>query len=474
MSDSPKEFIKRFIGFSMGPILSAIISFFTVPITTYFVVPTEFGKASMYTMALSISSMFIFLGMDQSFTREFNAEEDKKSLFWNSLIVPLIFSLILGVFYIIYYKPLSMLMIDTVDRYIVVILALSLPFAVIDRFNLLLIRMEEKARLYSLFNVISKVINVVILVPYLLYIDKSFKGIINAGFVSLFFMCIVECFFTREYWFTKFKLNKALINKMFKFGLPLIPAYVIVWFLNSMDKLAMRQWSTFEEIGLYSAAFKIVAVVDIVKSAFCTFWTPTAFRWYEEKVKEENFMKVSNMLMCFMNFMFVGIVLFKDLIIKLLDASYASSAIIVPFLLLLPIMYTVSESTCLGISFSRKTSYNIIVSLIAAVVNYILNYLLVPKYGALGASVATGIAYTVFFWVRTLISRKLWFKFKLGFYILNTASMLLLASLDVLYNNLYINIAISLFIVYINRNEVKSIISYIKMFLKDRKNKAVA
>jgi len=264
MSDSPKEFIKRFIGFSMGPILSAIISFFTVPITSYFVVPTEFGKASMYTMALSISSMFIYLGMDQSFTREFNAEEDKKSLFWNSLIVPLIFSLILGVFYIILYKPLSMLMIDTVDRYMVVILALSLPFAVIDRFNLLLIRMEEKARLYSLFNVISKVINVVILVPYLLYIDKSFKGIINAGFVSLFFMCIVECFFTREYWFTKFKLNKALINKMFKFGLPLIPAYVIVWFLNSMDKLAMRQWSTFEEIGLYSAAFKIVAVKCIL------------------------------------------------------------------------------------------------------------------------------------------------------------------------------------------------------------------
>ncbi|MCW6076438.1 oligosaccharide flippase family protein [Clostridium sporogenes] len=474
MSDSPKQFIKRFIGFSVGPILSAIISFFIVPITTYFVVPTEFGKASMYTMALSISSMFIFLGMDQSFAREFNAEEDKKSLFWNSLIVPLIFSLVLGVFYIIFYKPLSILMIDTVDRYIVIILALSLPFAVIDRFNLLLIRMQEKARLYSLFNVISKVINIVILVPYLLYIDKSFKGIINAGFVSLAFMCIVECFFTRDYWFTKFKINKALINKMFKFGLPLIPASVIVWFLNSMDKIAMRQWSSFEEIGLYSAAFKIVTVVSIIQSAFYTFWTPTAFRWYEEKVEGEKFIKVSNMLMCFMNFMFVGIVLFKDLIIKLLATSYASSAIIVPFLLLLPIMYTVSESTCLGISFSRKTSYNIIVSLIAAVVNYALNYFLVPKYGALGASIATGISYTVFFWSRTLISRKLWFRFELGFYILNTGAMLLLASLDVLYNNVYMDIAISLFIVYINRKEVKSIICYINIFLKDRKNKAVA
>ncbi|MGU9539144.1 oligosaccharide flippase family protein [Clostridium tepidum] len=474
MSDNPKEFIKRFIGFSMGPILSAIISFFIVPITTYFVVPTEFGKASMYTMALSISSMFIFLGMDQSFTREFNSEEDKKSLFWNSLIVPLIFSLVLGVFYVIFYKPLSILMIDTVDRYIVVILAVSLPFAVIDRFNLLLIRMQEKARLYSFFNVISKVVNVIILVPYLLYVDKSFRGIINAGFVSLVFMCIVECFFTRDYWFAKFKINKVLINKMFKFGLPLIPASVIVWFLNSMDKIAMRQWSSFQEIGLYSAAFKIVTVVSIVQSAFCTFWTPTAFKWYEENVEWEKFIKVSNMLMCFMNFMFVGIVLFKDLIIKILDSSYSNSAIIVPFLLLLPIMYTVSEATCLGISFSRKTSYNIIVSLIAAIVNYTLNYLLVPQYGALGASIATGIAYTVFFWARTLISRKLWFKFKLGFYILNTVSMLLLASLDVLYNNVYMNIAISLFIFYINRNEVKSIFSYINLFLKDRKNKVVA
>ncbi len=52
--------------------------------------------------------------------------------------------------------------------------------------------------------------------------------------------------------------------------------------------------------------------------------------------------------------------------------------------------------------------------------------------------------------------------------------MLLLASLDVLYNNVYMNIAISLFIFYINRNEVKSIFSYVNLFLKDRKNKVVA
>lgn len=478
MSESPKDFIKRFIGFSLGPIISAFISLAIVPITTHFIIPEEFGKASMYTMALSISSLFIYLGMDQSFTREFNAEDDKKSLFWNSLIIPLIFSFILGAVYTVFYKNISIMMFDSIERYIMIVLALSLPFAVIDRFNLLLIRMQEKARLYSVLNIISKTINLVVLIPYLLYVDKSFKGVINAGFISLVLMCIVECFFVRDYWISKFKINKKLINKMFRYGMPLIPASIIVWLLNSMDKMAMRYFLNgkegFEQIGLYGAAFKIVAVINIVQSAFCTFWTPTAFRWYEEKVEKEKFIRVSNMLMCIMNIMFMGIVVFRNLIIKILASSYTNASIIVPFLLFLPIMYTVSEATCLGISFSRKTYYNIVVSAVAAIANYILNYMLVPKYGALGASIATGVSYTIFFWMRTLISRKLWFKFKVGFYFWNTSLMLLLATLDVVYNNIFINLIICALILFVNRKEISDVLDYVKIFLGKKTDKVVA
>lgn len=466
MSDSPSQFIKRFLGFSIGPIISAFISFFIVPITAYFIDPAEFGKASMYAMALGISSLFVFLGMDQAFTREFNEHEDKRSLFLNSLIIPLGFSFVLGAIYIIFYKPISILMFDSVERYIMILLAISLPFSIIDRFNLLLIRMQDKARLYSLLNVLNKVVNMVVLIPYLVFIEKSFKGVINAQFIALMIMCIVECFLTRDYWFAKFKVNKKLLNKMFRYGLPLVPACIITWFLNSMDRIAIRQWSTFNELGLYSTALRIVAVITIVQSAFCTFWTPTAFKWYEDKVENEKFIKVSNMLICFMNFIFIGVVIFRNVVIKIFPAKYANASIIVPFLSFLPIMYTVSEATCLGIAFSRKTSYNILTSAIAAISNYILNYLLVPRYGALGASVATGISYTIFFWVRTLISRKLWFNFKLGFYFWNTSLMLILAGVDVLYSNILIKLFISLAIVLINRNEIKLIISYIKSFLK--------
>ncbi|WP_102400038.1 lipopolysaccharide biosynthesis protein [Haloimpatiens massiliensis] len=459
------SFLKKFAGFSVGPIVSAILSFLIVPITSYLVSPDDFGKSAMYTMGYSISSLFIFLGLDQSFVREYNEQENKSNLFWNSLIVPLIFSFILGIIYIVFYKPISILMFDSVEKYTINILAFSLPFAVIDRFNLLTLRMEEKAKIYSLFNILSKLLVLFIMIPYLLFIDKSFKGIINSNFISLVVLCVFETYFLRNVWKTRFNINKKLIKKLFKFGLPLVPATIISWFFSSMDRIALRQWGTFNEIGLYSAAFKIVMVLGIIQQAFCTFWTPTAFRWYKDKVPNEKYMKVSDMVMSIMVVLFSFIVLFKDIIIKILSPKYASANIIVPFLLFLPIMYTVSETTTLGISFSRKTSYNIIISLVSAVTNYIGNFILVPKFGAMGASISTGISYLVFFWMRTLISRRLWFKFDLGFYAVNSIMMVILAAASIRLNNVIINIIIVILILFVNRKYIRDILKYAKSVL---------
>lgn len=72
-----------------------------------------------------------------------------------------------------------------------------------------------------------------------------------------------------------------------------------MWLFNGMDKIALRYWSSFDEIGLYAAAFKVVSVLLIFNGAFCAFWAPTAFRWYEEKVPVEKFDKVGEFL-CFL------------------------------------------------------------------------------------------------------------------------------------------------------------------------------
>ncbi|PWJ88093.1 O-antigen/teichoic acid export membrane protein [Oceanotoga teriensis] len=463
--ESKNTFLKRLAGFSLGPIIGAFISFIIVPVQTWLIDPTQLGKASMYTMAYGLSSLFIYLGIDQSYVREYNAEEDKKNLLWNSFIIPFIFSLIVMIIYLIFYKQISNLLFGSEEKLIINILALSLPFSVIYRFNILNIRMKEKAKLYSLIEILNKLILLCVIVINLVFFNRNFKGVIQSQFLSIVIISIITTFININDWKYKLKFNKKLLKKIILFGLPLIPASIMSWILNSMDKIALRAWSDFESIGLYSAAFKIVGIIIIVQQAFATFWSPTVYRWYENNVAKEKYEIVSNKLNSIMILLFGFIILFKDFIIKILSPEYSEASVIIPFLMFYPIMYTLSETTQMGISFSRKTYYNIIVTGVSGGINILGNYLLVPKYGALGASISTGISYIIFFWLRTIISRFLWVKLNIKRHIISTIMMIFFAFLSIMYNNFIINFFSFILIVIYTFKDIKSAFYYIKSII---------
>jgi O-antigen/teichoic acid export membrane protein len=67
-----------------------------------------------------------------------------------------------------------------------------------------------------------------------------------------------------------------------------------------------------------------------------------------------------------------------------------------------------SEATVVGVGITRKSIYAMLASIIAFIVNAVLNYLLIPSYGASGAALATMIAFFVFFIIRTEASSYLW------------------------------------------------------------------
>ena len=455
MAESARTFLKRFLGFSIGPLVSSVIGFFTVPITTWFIMPDEFGKASMYALASTFLAMVIFMGMDQAFAREFHARTDKKTLYFNAVLIPLSLSIIAGFFILIFYKPFSMLLYASVQLDAMIMLAVSLPVSVFYRFNLLLIRMQERARLYSLLNILDRVLGFTFLMLFIFLYEKSFKSIVLANFCSYISISAINVALTSDYFKKGVHIDKALLKVLVKFGLPLIPTSLLAWVFESMDRIAMRQWSDFTQIGLYSGAFKIVTVLQLFSSAFNTFWAPTVYRWYETNVEKDLFHKVSTVLFGMMSICFAFIVLFRNIIIMLLSKSYAGSAVLVPFLIYIPIMYTTSETTGMGIGFTRKTSYSIIVSGVSAGINFIGNYLLVPKYGALGACISTAVSYMVFFWVKTMISRKLWWKFNLKAYIVNSAFMGVYSFLTLFTNNFFLELPLALMILVYNYPSIK-------------------
>ena len=230
---------------------------------------------------------------------------------------------------------------------------------------------------------------------------------------------VIFVFIDKSFIKSKISVSKELQKQLLKFSLPLVPATLLSWLLNSFDKIGLRTWSNFEELGLYAAAFKIVALLNVFQNIFSTTWVPIAYRWNEENVPKEKFEQVSTIVLSIMTCLFAFVVVFRDFIMLFLGNEYRNTSGIFVFLLFVPVMFTISETTSLGIGFSKKTIYSLLSSMVAVVFSLVGNYLLIPKYGAVGAAISNCSSYLVFFWVRTLFSRKLWFKFGVLKYIIN-------------------------------------------------------
>lgn len=419
---------KQFSGFGIGPIVGMFISTLTVPITTRFLLPEEYGKSALFTLAKTIFVLVAFLGLDQSFIRFYNQKDiSKKTILCTSFTVPFLVSIFLGFCSIILMRPISIWLYGSFEPFLMILFPLFLISIVFDRFSISIIRMQLRGRLFSIISIFTQLISFIVLLFLLIYYEKTFRSIVLAAMFSSYLSTIVLLFITRNEWaFKKEYFDKNLFKSMIQFSLPLIPATLLSWLLNSFDKIAIKQWSSYQELGFYAAAFKIVTLVSIFQTIFTTGWVPVAYKWYEESKEKKYFESVSTIVTICMTFIYMVVVLFRDLLFLFLGAAYRDTTQVFIFLLFMPVMYTISEASAIGIGLKKKTKYSLIISIIAVVINIVLNFLLVPKYGAKGAAIGTCVSYLAFYWGRIIFARKAWYKFPILVNIVNCIGMVIL------------------------------------------------
>ena len=147
--------LDKFLKFSIGGWVSAIISFISTPIISSLILPEEYGKAAFILLAYNFGLQIILLGIDQSYVREYYKikAENRPLLFKKSLIIPLIFSIFVSSTLIIFYKPLSNYLIGRIDFNVILLLGLITIVATIERFTSLSIRMAQKAFEFSILKI---------------------------------------------------------------------------------------------------------------------------------------------------------------------------------------------------------------------------------------------------------------------------------------------------------------------------------
>lgn len=406
--------LKNILGFSVGPLGAALLGFISLPILAWYFSPEDIGRLSILQVVISFSVILCSLGLDQAYVREFHEVTDKPALL-KVAVFPGLLILLLVCFGVFVYSPqfISQYLFSINSSYISLIVIFCLISAYLSRFLSLILRMKEKGLAFSMSQLLPKLLFLVIIGSYV-YSKSilSFNKLLIAQFLSIILVLIVYLWNTRLEWIPAIakKIDFYKLRDMLNFGLPLVFGGIASWTLTAMDRIFLRGLSSFGELGIYSIAVSIGAAAGIVSGIFNTIWAPIVFKWSAEGKDLNKILVINNYALIVVYFVLCLTGIFSWLIPYVLPKSYESVQFLVVGCMIVPLFYLLSEISGVGITLSRKTKFSLIASLVAAVVNAIGNYLLIPSYGANGAVAATAIAFWVFLVCRTEFSFIVWRK----------------------------------------------------------------
>lgn len=189
--------------------------------------------------------------------------------------------------------------------------------------------------------------------------------------------------------------NVEMWKYAIKFNLPLIPHYLSLILLNQSDRLIIMSKCGADKNGLYSVAYSAASLILIFNSSMTQAFTP----WVYDKLNRKNIDGIKSsvkMLYMALAVIVVGFVLGAPELIGILAGSKYREAIYV----LPPIavgMYFVFVYNVISILefFYERTKPVMIFSMISAVLNIVLNYIYIPKYGYIAAAYTTLLCYLI-------------------------------------------------------------------------------
>lgn len=405
-----KEHLKKFFLFSAGTYIGAIIGLFTIPLTTRLITPEENGIFTFFVLIINLSIIVVSLGLDQGFIRFFHETEEqgRGKLLRMCLKYPLVLMLLLSVFILIFYKIISHYTFGEVSFNLTIILVLTIVVTLLHRYAQYVLRMQQKAALFSFFQVILQILNIVAILLFYQIYGNDYRTVIYALCISTAITLVGMVISERSLWFSQSNIPNVTQKELFAYSKPFILTFILLYLFQGIDTIALKTFSTSYEVGIFGTAMRVIAIFSIIQTGFAQYFVPVSFEHYEKHPKDHNFFIIINTIITCVMFLFGTFVLmFRTAFILLLGSAYTKAVAILPFLIFVPMMYTISETTVIGISFTKKTQYHQYIAFVVAVLNVGLNLMLVPRFGSLAASFATGTSYIFFFLLRTYFSNRL-------------------------------------------------------------------
>lgn len=421
-------------GFGLGVV--KIAAFLLVPLYTRYLPQEDFGKLALLTVVNAVAITLLSMGLTSAIFRsyyDYNDEKERKIVISTTLFLLVNIALVILLFCVWLIPVLSEILFDDTSSniliWLIVIKAVAFSFRGVP---LAIYRARGQSKKFVIVNFAAVVFKLVVIIYLVVVSQQGLLGVILGDAVTAVIITLITLWTIRLDLTPTFSWLEA--RKLLAFGLPLVPAELASMIFTRADLFFLNKYTDLSVVGQYNAAVIVTTILqELIKTPFMLIWTPMILSVEKEKYAKLFYARVTIYLLTITGFLVLGVSLFANEIIWIIAGSgYELAAQILPLLCLVQVFYIVQISLGVGITLKRKTQYIPLILGVVALITLVSNFVLVPRFGILGAGVAGLISAIVFTGLIYWVSNRIYYIQYDVIRIIKVASVLLIVYISTL------------------------------------------
>ncbi len=396
-----KEIGKHGSIYVVGWVLNSVLSLALLPVYTRYLAKTEYGMLSLLDSTIELVRILCALGIGSAIVRFFHDKQDdehRRKVMSTGITFLMVMIVIIGI--IVY--PLSGRITNLVlgesgcPLYFQLALAtmlLGLLRSGADNY----LTTNKRSVTFIIVNSGQTLLSAAINLYLIVFLNMGVLGMLIGSLTASVLVNIVLL----QYVIRKngLGIDKSLLVNMIRFGLPMVPAILAAAAMHNLDRFFIRHYVNIAEVGLYSLAYMFPFMLNgLFSNAFSRIWgASTMYSIARAPDATYQFSKICTYYMTVLTFALFAISVGADTLISVFAApSYFDAQRYLPIIALGVWAYALHTFVRIGVDLTKKTYLFTINYVVAFVINIVLNFLIVPRWGAIGAAWVTVATYFSF------------------------------------------------------------------------------
>lgn len=412
--------LKRLAGqtaiYGVSSIVGRVINFLLVPLYTRVFIPGEYGVVTeMYTYVAFLLIVLTY-GMETAFFRFSESSPDKRNaIFSTSLLSVLATSTVFILLVVLFRNPLAEVMRYPDNVEYIVLLGMIVGLDALAAIPFARLRAANRPWKFALVKLTGIAINIglvlifLLLFPWVLRHGPEFmRPLVNLvydpdiGVGYVFIANLVATVSTVLLLMPVMRsvqpvFDSLLWRKMLLYALPLLVAGFAGWVNEALDKLLLKyilpENIAMAQVGIYGAVYKLSIMMTIFIQAFRFAAEPFFFSQAAREDSRELYARVMNYFVVACLFIFLGIMLFMDIVKHFIGSAYHEGLPVVPVLLIANMFLGIYFNLSIWYKLTARTMFGAWFSVIGALITILLNIWWIPQFGYHGSAWATLVCY---------------------------------------------------------------------------------